>query len=97
MHNGGFIYFMANEKHGVIYIGVTSDLIQRSYQHREGITKGFTWKYNCKRLVYYEIFESIESAILMEKKLKNLPRAKKIDIIERTNPEWEDLYAKIAA
>lgn len=97
MNKGGFIYLMANKKHGVIYIGVTSDLMKRCHEHRTSLVKGFTWKYNCKALVYYELFEDIESAIIMEKKLKNLPRAKKIEIVERLNPEWKDLYEQLAA
>ena len=88
---------MSNKKGGVIYIGVTSNLIKRGYEHKTEATEGFTKKYKLKSLVYYEMFDDIETAILYEKKLKNISRAKKIEIIERMNPEWKDLYAEITA
>jgi len=91
----GFVYFMSNKKNGVIYIGVTSELIQRDYQHKSGTIEGFTKKYNCKKLVYFECHDAIVTAIEQEKKLKNLPRAKKIEIIERQNPEWRDLSGEL--
>ncbi len=91
----GFVYFMSNKKDGVIYIGVSSELVQRVYQHRNGLVKGFTQKYNLKSLVYYEVHDCITAAIEAEKKLKNLHRTKKIAIIEQMNPQWQDLYDSI--
>lgn len=91
----GYVYFMSNRKGGVIYIGVTSDLIKRIYEHRNGLVEGFTTRYQAKRLVYFECYESVEMAIAYEKKLKHLKRAKKIEIIERMNPNWLDLYEAI--
>ena len=89
------VYIMANKKNGTIYTGVTSHLLQRNFQHREGVFEGFTKKYGCKRLVYYEIFEDMENAILREKQIKGGSRAKKIALIEKGNPMWEDLFLKI--
>jgi len=87
----GFVYFMSNRKDGVIYIGVTSDPAKRYYEHSHGLCEGFTRRYNCARMVYIEAHATIEDAIAAEKKLKNLPRAKKIAMIHRENPEWLDL------
>ncbi len=95
MSKTGYVYFMSNKKDGVIYIGVTSDLIKRVYEHKAGAVEGFTKKYNLKNLVYFEVFEDIETAILYEKKLKNVHRKKKIGIIEKLNPQWNDLYEEI--
>ncbi len=92
MAKTGYLYLMSNQKNGVIYIGVTSDLIKRAYEHREGLIDGFTKQYNAKKLVYFEIFDDIETAILYEKKLKNRNRNLKVSLIERTNPQWLDLY-----
>ena len=86
---------MANKKNGTIYTGVTSNLIKRIYEHKTKIIEGFTKRYNLTKLVYYEVHEDIETAILYEKKLKHLRRSKKIAVIERNNPEWKDLYAEI--
>jgi putative endonuclease len=90
------IYIMANRRNGTLYIGVTSNLPQRAYQHREGLTPGFTKRYGCKSLVYYEQFEDMESAIAREKQLKAGSRERKIDLIEKLNPDWRDLYADFA-
>jgi putative endonuclease len=95
MDGAGFVYFMSKRKDGVIYTGVTSDLIKRVFEHKQGVVEGFTKKYNAKHLVFFEDCGSIETAIAQEKKLKNLHRAKKIEIIERANPEWKDLYESI--
>ena len=86
------VYMMASGQHGTIYIGVTSDLIRRAYEHREGVTPGFTRKYRCKRLVWYQACDSMEGAIHLEKSLKRWPRAWKCNLIERENLYWEDLY-----
>lgn len=86
------VYMMASGQHGTIYIGVTSDLIRRVYEHREGVLPGFTRKHGCERLVWYETRESMTGAIQREKSLKRWPRAWKCNLIERENQYWEDLY-----
>lgn len=87
-----FIYIMANKRNGTLYIGVTSDLIKRVYEHKNEILKGFTQKYSIHNLVYFETTESIESAIVREKQLKKWNRAWKINLIEKSNSDWKDLY-----
>jgi len=86
------IYMMASGQHGTIYIGATSKLLRRVYEHREGLIPGFTRKYGCKRLVWFEMFTSMEAAIHREKSLKRWPRTWKCNLIERENLLWEDLY-----
>ena len=83
---------MANRKQGVIYIGVTSNIIKRTYQHKEKLIEGFTKKYNLDKLVYFEATSSVEEAIKREKQLKNWKRGWKTNLIEKTNPKWQDLY-----
>jgi putative endonuclease len=90
-----WVYLMANKPHRVLDCGVTSDLIQRVWQHKQGATPGFTAKYNIKLLAYFEQFESMTDAILREKQIKAGSRAKKIALIESANPEWKDLYASL--
>jgi len=90
-----YVYILASQKNGTLYIGVTSDLIKRIWQHKTGFYSGFTKKYNVKLLVYYEIFSDIKEAIHREKVLKGWKRNKKIALIEQTNQEWEDLYEKL--
>jgi putative endonuclease len=85
------VYILASRKHGTIYIGVTSDLMGRLYQHRTKATRGFTARYGVARLVYYEMAETMEAAITREKQLKAWRRDWKIALIERENPHWEDL------
>ena len=85
------VYIMANGFHGTIYTGVTSNLLQRVAQHREGTLGGFTARYACKRLVWFEMHETMESAIVREKQLKNWRREWKTAIIEEANPTWRDL------
>ena len=86
------VYIMSNRKHGTLYIGVTSDLITRVAQHRSGEISGFTQRHGLKRLVWFEAWESISEAIHREKALKKYPRAWKVNLIERENPNWGDLY-----
>jgi putative endonuclease len=88
-------YMMANHKSGTIYIGVTSDLAQRAWQHRQGEIAGFTKRFHCKRLVWFELHGTMEQAILREKQLKGGSREKKITLIEAGNPEWRDLFHTI--
>lgn len=89
------VYMMANRKQGAIYTGVTSDLIKRVWQHREGRFKGFTQKYGCKTLVWFETHDEITGAIKREKSLKSYRRQNKINLIETTNPHWKDLWFEI--
>ena len=86
------VYIMASRKHGTLYVGVTSELLSRASQHREGLMDGFTKKYGVKRLVWIEWHESIEAAIHREKRLKEYPREWKINLIERDDPSWDDLF-----
>ena len=88
----GYVYIMANRKNGTIYIGVTSDLIARVYQHREGLVPGFTKRYGCKLLVYYEAYDDLQDARLRELQMKEWKRSWKIRLIEEKNLEWDDLY-----
>ncbi len=86
-----FVYILTNKRYGVFYVGVTSDLMGRIWQHREKVMKGFSEKYNTRFLVYYEAHESAESAIKREKQLKRWQRMWKIELIEKMNPTWKDL------
>ena len=86
-----YIYFMANKNNTVIYIGVTSNLLERVQQHKTKVYKGFTSKYNCDKLVYFEEFEDINQAIVREKQLKAGNRKRKEELIRQENPNWEDL------
>ncbi len=83
---------MASRKNGTIYIGVTSNLIKRIYEHKQNLRPGFTSKYNCKILVFYTLCDTMELAITKEKILKGYKRSKKIAFIEEANPNWIDLY-----
>ena len=93
----GFVYVMTNRRDGVLYIGVTSDLLKRDYEHKTHAVAGFTKRYNLDKLVYYEAFDDISEAILREKILKKFLRFEKIALIEKMNPEWKDLTQTIAA
>ena len=86
------VYIMASRKHGTLYVGVTSDLLNRVAQHREGRIDGFTRQHEVKRLVWFEWHDSIEAAIQGEKSLKKYRREWKINLIERDNPNWDDLF-----
>ena len=90
------VYMMASRKHGVIYIGVTSQLLERVAQHREGRLAGFTKRYGVDRLVWFETHESISTAIQREKTMKKYKRDWKTNLIERANPDWADLYPGLA-
>jgi putative endonuclease len=91
MH-GGWVYILTNRPNGTLYIGVTSNLIQRIWQHREGVVPGFTKRYGLKRLVYFEAYDDIQTAIQREKNMKHWPRTWKVRLILTSNPEWRDLY-----
>ena len=88
------VYVLANIPKGTLYIGVTSDLIQRIWQHKSGLVEGFSKRYNLHTLVWYELHETMESAIVREKAVKKWNRAWKIELIEKTNPNWTDLYGE---
>ena len=90
-----YIYIMTNKKRGTLYVGVTSDLIKRVYEHRNGLIDGFTKKYNLDKLVYFEVCDHWEGAINREKRLKRWNRDWKIEAVEKENPNWEDLYDEI--
>ncbi|MEO1042935.1 MAG: GIY-YIG nuclease family protein [Pseudomonadota bacterium] len=86
------VYIMTNHKRGTLYIGVTSNLAKRVYEHREGLTPGFTSQHGLKRLVWYEGFDHMPGAIAAEKRMKRWRREWKIELIEKENPEWRDLW-----
>ena len=86
------VYLLASQRNGTLYVGVTSRLAQRIWQHKNNVTDGFTRKYRVHTLVWYEVHETMESAIKREKQLKNWHRRWKIRLIESSNPNWQDLY-----
>ncbi len=90
-----YVYIMTNKRNSVLYTGVTNDLRRRVYEHREKLVDGFTEKYNVTKLVYYEIFQDPENAIMREKQIKAGSRQKKIDLINQMNKEWWDLYEQM--
>ena len=90
-----YVYIMTSHRNTVLYVGVTRDLIKRVYEHKAKVVDGFTKKYNIIKLVYYEVCEDIENAILREKQIKAGSRQKKIQLIESTNREWLDLYDEL--
>jgi putative endonuclease len=89
---GGFVYFMSNRRNGVLYVGVTSYLVRRCYEHRNRLVAGFTKQHGLKLLVYFEQHDDIGSAIQREKTIKHWSRAWKVRLIHEQNPEWNDLY-----
>ncbi len=91
----GFVYILTNNSNQVLYTGVTSNLIKRIYQHQQKMVKGFTEKYNCSKLVYYEVYDRVLDAIEREKQIKAGSRAKKLKLVESINPDWQDLYSTI--
>lgn len=90
-----YVYILASKKNGTLYIGVANDLKQRIWQHKSGQIEGFTKKYNVKNLVYFEVYEDYWNAANREKRMKKWNRQWKIDLIEKANPEWRDLYGDI--
>ena len=87
-----YVYIMSNERHTVLYVGVTNDLMRRAYEHRMHLVSGFTSRYNISKLVYWETCEEVDGAIVREKQLKGGSRERKIALIESKDPAWEDLY-----
>ncbi len=97
MQKSGFVYILASEKNGTLYIGVTSDLVRRIHEHRTDAASGFTKRYGVKKLVHFEQFEDMPAAITREKQLKKWNRVWKLRLIEEENPDWFDLFDKIAS
>jgi len=91
MERQGYVYIVASKRNGTLYIGVTSDLTKRAYEHREGLIPGFTKKYGCKSLVWFAAFDTIEAARARELQMKEWRRAWKLEAIEKLNPDWADL------
>ncbi|MBV8797435.1 MAG: GIY-YIG nuclease family protein [Hyphomicrobiales bacterium] len=91
------VYIMANRRNGTLYVGVTSDIVQRAFQHRTGAIEGFTRRYGCKLLVWFEPYERMDEAIAREKQIKSGSRKDKLTLIERDNPLWTDLYETLNA
>jgi putative endonuclease len=94
--SGGFVYMMANQRNGILYVGVTNDLVRRVYEHREGLIAGFTKRYGLKMLVYYERHDDIHNALQREKAMKHWSRAWKVRTIHGLNPQWKDLFEELA-
>ena len=90
-----FVYILASKKDGMLYIGVTSNLVKRIYEHKHDFVEGFTKQYHIHNLVYYEVTEDVTSVITREKQLKKWNRAWKTALIEKQNPEWRDLYVDV--
>ena len=95
MSKNYYTYITTNSRHTVLYTGVTDKLKERIYEHKHKMVKGFTYRYNVDKLVYYEVFSDINKAIKREKQIKGITREKKIQLIERMNPDWKDLYYSI--
>ncbi|MEK7583630.1 MAG: GIY-YIG nuclease family protein [Patescibacteria group bacterium] len=90
-----YVYILASQRNGTLYIGVTNDLARRVYEHKNGLVSGFTKKYDVHTLVYYEVWQDVREAIKREKLLKKWRRRWKLDLIEKNNPNWSDLYQDI--
>jgi putative endonuclease len=90
-----YVYILASRRDGAIYVGITSDLVKRVYEHRGKFVPGFTSRYNITRLVWFEVHDDPIAAITREKELKKWRRAWKIELIEKDNPEWRDMYEEI--
>ncbi|RYE53713.1 MAG: GIY-YIG nuclease family protein [Hyphomicrobiales bacterium] len=97
MEKRGFVYIVASGRNGTIYLGSTSNLPQRIWQHRNGVTDGFTKEHGCHRLVWFEVYDSLEEARLRELRMKEWKRGWKLREIEGANPDWDDLYPQIAS
>jgi putative endonuclease len=96
MEKDYYVYILASKRNGTLYIGITSDLIKRVWEHKNKVVEGFTQKYNVDKLVYYEQYQDAENAIRREKRLKKYSRKWKLDLIEKFNPNWKDLYDDIS-
>ncbi len=89
------VYILSSQRNGTLYTGVSSDLVKRIWQHREGEVEGFSKKYGTKTLVWYEVHETMETAIIREKQIKEWKRVWKLELIEKANPQWHDLWDEI--
>jgi putative endonuclease len=92
-----YVYIMANKKYGTLYIGVISNLLKRLWEHKNHVVEGFTDTYNLHKPVYYEIHETAESGIRREKRLKFWQRQWKLELVDKFNPDWDDLYESVAS
>ena len=90
-----YVYILASKRNGTLYTGITNDLIRRVYEHKNNLVEGFTKKYNVHRLVYFEVIEDVNAALQREKSIKRWKRAWKVELIEKNNPEWKDLYNEL--
>jgi putative endonuclease len=95
--NSYYVYILASKRNGTLYIGVTNDLVKRVYEHKQDLMEGFTKKYQIHRLVFFEETSDIENAIKREKQLKKWNRKWKLELIEKNNPTWNDLYKEITS
>ena len=92
---GAWVYVMTNKPHGILYVGVTTNIARRAWEHREGVVEGFTERYGLGRLVFAEWHEDVREAIRRERRFKHWPRAWKVRVIEAANEGWEDLYSRL--
>ena len=92
----GWVYFLTNRPNGILYVGVTDNLIRRIWEHREGVVDGFTKRYGMKRLIYFEHYDDIRDVRQREQNLKHYPRAWKVRLVLLNNPNWDDLYEALA-
>jgi putative endonuclease len=90
-----YVYLLASHRNGTLYIGITSDLVKRIWQHKNEVAEGYTKEYQVKRLVYFETYKDVNEAIVREKRLKHWNRKWKLALIEKDNPNWNDLYDEI--
>jgi putative endonuclease len=95
MHRQPAVYMLTNRRNGTLYVGVTSDLVKRVWQHKNKVVEGFTSRYGLSMLVWYELHATMESAILREKAIKEWRRSWRLRLIEASNPEWRDLYTEL--
>jgi putative endonuclease len=91
------VYIVASDRNGTLYTGVTSDIARRAWLHKTGVVDGFTKRYGVRRLVYFEFHETMPAAILREKQIKKWRRSWKLELIEKANPQWQDLYGSLLA
>ena len=95
MNKKFYVYILASRRNGTLYSGMSSNLVKRAWEHKNNMVEGFSDRYNVKNLVYFEVHDSAESAIIREKQIKKWRRKWKLRLIEEQNPEWEDLYSTI--
>ena len=92
-----YVYILASRRNGTLYVGMTDDLVRRAWMHKEGVLPGFTKEYSVTLLVWYEVHESKESAFTRERQIKKWKRSWKLEMIEKTNPSWRDLFEEISS